>query len=436
MDVLLKDLPTRRETTRLNMGCVTAIILGGGAGSRLHPLTQSRCKPAICFGGRYRLVDVPISNAVNSGCKKMFLVTQFLSTSLHQHLFRTYGTDLFADGTLEILTAEQKPTQQDWFQGTADAVRQNMEYLLDLPSDYFLILSGDQLYSMDFQKFLEFGVETDADLVIAGLKIPAKDASRMGIMKTDENHFITDFIEKPKDEALLLRLRQIHRGECPKPYLASMGIYLFKRQALFDLLQNNPGLDFGKHLIPAQLEKGPVAVFPFDGYWEDIGTVGSFHEANIALTQSSPEFDLYNEQWPLHITQGHLPGPKIIGSTLHHAILNEGSRIVRSNITHSILGPRSIVNEGCNIQESYIMGNEFYNPPNQGRLPEKLGIDENCTIRKTIVDKHTHIGKNVQLVNQDQLTTYDPPSGAPQIYIRDGIIVVPAGVSVPDNYIL
>lgn len=436
MDVLLKDLPTRKKMNQCDMGRVAAIILGGGAGSRLHPLTQSRCKPAICFGGRYRLVDVPISNALNSGCKKMFLVTQFLSTSLHQHLFRTYGTDLFADGTLEILTAEQKPTQQDWYQGTADAVRQNMEYLFDLAADYFLILSGDQLYSMDFQKFLDFGVETDADLVIAGLKIPARDASRMGIMKTDENHFITDFIEKPKDEALLLRLRQIHLGECVKPYLASMGIYLFKRQALFDLLQNNPGLDFGKHLIPAQLEKGPVAVYPFDGYWEDIGTVGSFHEANIALTEDSPEFDLYNEQWPLHIVQGHLPGPKVIGSTLNHVILNEGSRVFQSAIHNSILGPRSIVQKGCDIRQSYIMGNDFYNPPYLGRLPEKLGIDENCTIRNTIVDKHTHIGKNVQLVNRDQLNTYDPPSNTPQVYIRDGIIVVPAGVSVPDNYIL
>lgn len=436
MDSLLMSATVRKESKTGNMGRVASIILGGGAGSRLHPLTLSRCKPAICFGGRYRLVDVPISNALNSGCKKMYLVTQFLSTSLHQHLFRTYGPDLFANGTLEILTAEQKPTQQDWFQGTADAVRQNIEYFLNHDIEYFLILSGDQLYSMDFQKFLDFAIESDADLTIAGLQIGLKDASRMGVMKTDANHFITDFIEKPKDETLLLRLRQIHRGESPKPYLASMGIYLFKRQAMLDLLEQHPGLDFGKHLIPAQIEKGPVAVFPFDGYWEDIGTIGSFHEANIALTKIAPEFDLYNEGWPLHMIQGQLPGPKIVGTTLDHAILNEGSRIYNSKISHSILGPRSLVHSGCDICSSYIMGNDFYIPSIQGNLPKNLGIDENCTMRNTIIDKHVSIGKNVQLINKAQLTTYDPQPDEPQVFIRDGIIVVPAGASVPDNYSL
>lgn len=427
---------SQRNERKLDMSRVMAIILGGGAGSRLHPLTLSRCKPAICFGGKYRLVDVPISNALNSGCKKMFLITQFLSTSLHQHLFRTYGNDLFSNGILEILAAEQKPSQQDWYQGTADAVRQNIEYFLDLPADYFLILSGDQLYSMNFQNFVDFAVETGADLTIAGLQITAKDASRMGVMKTDSNHFITDFIEKPKDEALLLRLRQIDRGESAKPYLASMGIYLFKRQALLDLLREDPGMDFGKHLIPSQIAKGPVAVYSFDGYWEDIGTIGSFHEANMGLTYAEPDFDLYDERWPLHAIQGHLAGPKMVETSLHHTILNEGARVHHSRISHSILGPRSVINRNCDISHSYIMGNDFYTPLHPGRLPVKLGIDENCTIRKTIVDKHVFIGKNVQLINKDRLITYDPSPNDPYVFIRDGIIVVPAGVSIPDNYVL
>lgn len=439
MPMPLQTLRTKESNQRqpCDMDKVAAIILGGGVGSRLYPLTLSRCKPAICFGGRYRLVDVPISNALNSGCKKMFLVTQFLSTSLHQHLFRTYGNDLFSNGTLEILTAEQKPTQQDWFQGTADAVRQNIEYLIDLPVDYYLILSGDQLYSMDFRKFVSFGIETDADLIIAGLKIAAKDAPRMGIMKTDENYFITDFVEKPQNEALLMRLRQIHRGEeHEKPYLASMGIYLFKRNALLSLLQEHKGLDFGKHLIPAQLEKGPVAVFPFDSYWEDIGTIGSFHEANMELTKQHPSYNLYDEKWPLHNIQGQLPGPKIVNTVLDHTILNEGSQVFDSKISHSIIGPRTIISRGCDISWSYLMGNDFYTPPQGRRFPEKLAIDENCTMRKTIVDRNVSIGKNVQLINRNQLSTYDPAPHEPQVYIRDGIIVVPAGVSIPDHFVL
>lgn len=419
------------KSISLDMDRVGTIILGGGAGTRLYPLTMHRCKPAITFGGRYRLIDVPISNSINSGCHKIFIITQFLSSSLHQHIFRTYRHDIFSSGFVELLPAEQKPKNNNWFQGTADAVRQNIEYFIDTPVDYFLILSGDQLYNMDFRAMMRFALETDAELVVSALPITPQDAKRMGILKRNEEGFITDFIEKPQTEALLKPMASFSDTE--RPYLASMGIYLFKRSALFKLLEQDAREDFGKHLIPTKVAEGNAAAYVFDGYWEDIGTIQSYYEANMALTRENPLFDCYNNSQPIYSSRNNLPGPKIFDTKIKNSIICEGSIVQATEVSNSILGLRTVIKKGSIIRDSYIMGNEFYTPPiKNGRLPEELVIEENCLIEKAILDKHVHIGKGVTLVNKDKLNHYN----SDDVYIRDGIIIVPRGATLPEGFIL
>lgn len=432
--------PARRfqqETSQpsVDMSRVAAIILGGGQGTRLFPLTQSRCKPAISFGGRYRLIDVPISNSINSGCHKLFIITQFLSSSLHQHIFNTYRHDIFSSGFLELLPAEEKPSQKEWFQGTADAVRQNLDYFVETPVDYFLILSGDQLYHMDYQEMIRFAKATQADVVVASLPINSGDARRMGVLRINENQRIVDFVEKPQEEALLQKMRQPVDGMTTpeKPFLGSMGIYVFKREALIEFLQNDTCADFGKHLIPAAVRQGRAAAYIYQGYWEDIGTIGAFYQANMALTQSEPEFNVYDEHWPVYSNRYNLPGPKIFNTNIKNSIICEGCIVEADEVTHSILGPRTVIKSGSIIRDTYIMGNDFYIPPiHTSRLPEQLHIGENCVIQKTILDKHTHLGRGVQLINKNRLAHYD----GGEVFIRDGIIVVPRGVSLPDGFIL
>ncbi|MCE5319208.1 MAG: glucose-1-phosphate adenylyltransferase, partial [Parachlamydia sp.] len=294
--------PEKAGQPSVDMSRVAAIILGGGQGTRLYPLTQSRCKPAISFGGRYRLIDVPISNSINSGCHKLFIITQFLSSSLHQHIFNTYRHDIFSSGFLELLPAEEKPSQKEWFQGTADAVRQNLDYFIETPVDYFLILSGDQLYNMDYQEMIRFARATDADVVVASLPINSSDAKRMGVLKIDTSSRITEFVEKPQEESILQKMRQPVDGMTTpeKPFLGSMGIYVFKREALIQFLETDARADFGKHLIPSAVSQGRAAAYIYQGYWEDIGTIGSFYEANMALTKTEPDFNIYDENWPVY----------------------------------------------------------------------------------------------------------------------------------------
>jgi glucose-1-phosphate adenylyltransferase len=422
------------------MSRVAAIILGGGAGTRLFPLTLTRCKPAISFGGRYRLIDVPISNSINSGCHKIFVITQFLSSSLHQHIFRTYRHDIFNSGFLELLSAEQKPSRRGWFEGTADAVRQNIEYFLEIPVDYFLILSGDQLYTMDYREMVDFAKETDADAVVATLPVSKKDCSRMGIMKIDRNQMITDFIEKPQDDKVIESMRidpatraGIANCNPENNYLASMGIYLFKREVLLNLLAEDPREDFGKHLLPTIISKGKVGAYVFNGYWEDIGTIDSFYHANIALTAATPQFDCYDEAYPIYATRHNLPGPKVFNAQVTNSILCEGSIVDAAEISRTILGPRTIVKEKTIIRDSYVMGNDYFTPPIEtDRLPQQLHIGRNCLIRKAIIDKNACIGDNVQLTNEHDLTHYD----GQHVSIRDGVIIVPRGATVPDGFIL
>jgi glucose-1-phosphate adenylyltransferase len=425
----------------LDMNRIATIILGGGQGTRLFPLTATRCKPAINFGGRYRLIDVPMSNALNSGCHKIFIITQFLSSSLHQHIFKTYHRDSFTGGYVELLPAEQKPKDCGWFQGTADAVRQNLEYFTEASADYFLILSGDQLYNINFQDMFRFALKTDADLIVASLPVHEQETKRMGILKIDKNQFVVDFCEKPQSKNLLekLQIPKAFFSKCgvsensDKNYLGSMGIYLFKREALLTLLRADQREDFGKHLIPTQVKKGNTATFIHPGYWEDIGTIESFYKANMALTASQPLFNCYDENKPIYTSPYNLPGPKIVNCLVKQSIICEGSLVEADEISHSILGPRSIIKNGSIIRNSYVMGNEFYQRPVQNTtLPEVMSIGENCIINKSIIDKHAHIGNGVQLINKNNLAHYDGEN----VFIRDEIIVVPRGASLPDGFVL
>lgn len=409
---------------------VVTIILGGGEGTRLYPLTLTRCKPATPFAGKYRLIDVPLSNSIHSQCYKIFVLTQFLSTSLHQHLIRTYQFNNFTPGFIEILAAEQKPLKTSWYQGTADAVRQNLSYFMETSAEYFLILSGDQLYKMDYRKMIDFMKKhSSADVVVASLPVNESLASRMGILKINEEQMIMDFVEKPQQKEVLEKYKV--PSSYKTNYIGSMGIYLFKRKALYELLVNDNREDFGKHLIPSLVKKGKAAAYLYDGYWEDIGTIESYHKANIALTKPNSLLEFYEDNFPLYSAAVALPPPKILGTQAKHSLICEGALIEADAINDSVIGQRSVIKKGSIIDSSIIMGNSFYrlNDPDTGELREP-SIGEDCIIRKTIIDTNATIGDRVQLINKENYLHYD---GA--VFVRDGIIIVPQGTSVPDGFI-
>lgn len=411
---------------------VASIILGGGEGTRLYPLTLTRCKPAMNFGGKYRLIDIPISNSIHAHCHKIFILTQFLSSSLHHHLFQTYMQGGRESPPIEILTAEQKPTKKTWFQGTADAVRQNIDYLLESPVDYFLILSGDQLYNINFQEMFDFAKKTDVDVVVAALPVNSQDAMRMGVLKVDNKQFITDFYEKPQNQATLDKF--FNPSLKDKNYLASMGIYLFKRKALVDLLAKDSNEDFGKHLIPTQVQSGSIAAYLYDGYWEDIGTIENFYQANMALTQPNAPFCLHHPIRPIFSYRYDLPPATISRTEITQTLLCEGAIIEADLLSHSILGPRTVIRRGTIVRDSYIMGNDYYEAAayDHQRLPVVPQIGEDCIISKAIIDKNVQIGNRVQLINQENLTHFDGDN----LFIRDGVIIIPRGAIIPDGVIL
>lgn len=413
---------------------VASIILGGGRGTRLFPLTMTTCKPAIPFAGRYRLIDIPISNSLNSDIRKIIIISQFLSAALHHHLFQTYQLEPFRSGFIQLLTAEQRPSGKTWFQGTADAIRQNLDYLLECPADYFLILSGDQLYNFDFREILHFAMERDADLTIATIPIDRENASRMGILKVDGDSNVVDFSEKPTDPAVLDRFALDLSFDPDRPYLASMGIYVFKREALWDILSRDPREDFGKHLIPTKVREGGVSAFIYDGYWEDIGTIRAFYEANLMLTQPRPPLHFYDEPRKIYSATRNLPGPKIFDAHISQSVICEGAIIAGSRIHHSVLGPRAMVESGSEIYHSIVMGSNAYTPPdhNPRPLPRTFSIGEGCEIRNAIIDRNVHIGNGVRLINEKGLKEYD----GDHVYIRDGITVVVRGASIPDGFTL
>ncbi|MCB1108377.1 MAG: glucose-1-phosphate adenylyltransferase [Chlamydiia bacterium] len=415
---------------------VAAIILAGGEGTRLYPLTLSRCKPAVSFGGTYRLIDIPISNALNARLGHIFILSQYLANSLNQHISETYRLDPFQGAIIEMLSPEDRAGKKIWYEGTADAVRKNLAYLLEFDIDYFVILSGDQLYNMDLLDLVGFAKETGADLTVATLPVCKTDAKRMGLMQIDSKHRITDFYEKPQKDSLLDTFeldKKLLEGNEPC-YLGSMGIYVFKRQALVDLLTEHDGIDFGKHLIPAQIKKGNTFAYFYRGYWEDIGTIASYYDANLALTTQTLALDLYDETNPIYAHPQHLPSPVIENTRIKDSIIGQGSVIEASEITHSLIGLRAVIGSGTTIHDSIIIGNQFYASPDQRQedLPPKFCIGKNCQIERAIIDEHTQIGDNVKLINKDHLETYDSAI----VYIRDGIIVVPPGSIIPDNFVL
>lgn len=438
-----KPKSTATSGANIDMKRVSTIILGGGQGSRLFPLTKGRCKPAMSYGGRYRLIDIPISNAINSGCQKIYILTQYLGRSLHQHILATYRNQLSTSGFLEIITAEEKAHDKVWFQGTADAIRQSMDYFLEASVDYFLVLSGDQVYNIDFREMLAFAKDTDADVVVACLPVRSEDARRMGVMKINQEFFIKSFSEKPQTVEELAKMK-LSPAEMKKlgittdsqhEFLGSMGIYLFKRKVLTDLVKEDSREDFGKHLIPTKVKEGKVAAFVHKGYWEDIGTIGSFYHANMALTKPNAPFDCYNEDWPLFSGHNLLPGASIQNShaIISSSLLCEGSIIRADEISNSIIGPRTIIQEGSIIRNSYVMGNDSYRLHITGNSHhESWQIGENSMVDKAIIDKNVNIGDRVQLMNKKNIQHYDSEF----VYIRDGIIIVPRGVSIPNDFVI
>lgn len=421
---------------------VATIVLAGGQGTRLHPLTINHSKPAVSYGGRYRLIDIPISNSINSDFRQIFVIAQYLSGELQHHISQTYQFDHFNPGSIDVLTPQltQNGTKE-WFTGTADAVRKNLNTLLKSDADYFLILSGDQLYNINFQNMVEFAQKSHADLVIASIPVTEKEASRMGIMTIDQSGKILEFEEKPKDPQILKKFIlpssffSHHRFDPKKvTHLGSMGIYVFKRDVLISMLKHDPRDDFGFHLIQTAVQKGKTYAFLYHGYWEDIGTVASYYEANLMLTKPHNGLNTYDEANPIYTRPTYLPGPRIKFSKITDTIICEGSIIEATEITHSVIGLRSHIRQGTIIRDSVLMGNHFYMPPLHGEKPINIhaGIGENCLIEKAIIDEHVCIGNNVKLINAKKLEKYDGNG----IYIRDGIIIVSCGTVIPNGFIL
>lgn len=418
---------------------VGTIILAGGQGTRLFPLTKTRCKPAVCFGGKYRLIDIPLSNALNSGIDHIYVISQYFSQFLHEHIMESYPIDHTRDAKIHLISPEETFEQKVWYNGTADAIRQNFEYFQQTPFDYFLILAGDHLYNMNYSGFLHVAKEMDADLVIAALPVEEKEAKRMGLLKIDSNAHVSEFYEKP-ESADILKYFELPKSflkehpHCnPKKthYLGSMGIYIFKRKALFDLLKES-GDDFGRHLIPKQVKKGKTVAYVFKGYWEDIGTIGSFYNANIALTRKQRCIDMYDEQNPIFTRPQNLPSPFIKDTTIRNSHICQGSLIEAKEITDSIIGVRCTIKKGSVLRGCVVLGNLFYTPPRHQSppLPDEFIISENCHLEKVIIDEHAQIGKNVQLINKKKLQNYDGDG----IFIRDGIIIVTTGTIIPDHF--
>lgn len=420
---------------------VVAVILGGGSGSRLYPLTATRSKPAVPIAGKHRLVDIPISNCLNSDIDRMYVLTQFNSASLNKHIKNTYHFSMFTKAFVDILAAEQTLDNSAWFQGTADAVRQSIRHLIQQEFEYVLILSGDQLYQMDFSIMINYHIATQADISIATIPVTEREASELGILKADEDSRIVSFIEKPNRS--VLNEWYSDTGDEMKSkgriYLGSMGIYIFNRDLLFDLLlkTDTVSTDFGKEIIPNSLHTHKVISYQYDGYWTDIGHIHSFFEANLALTQDIPPFNLFDNNKVVYTRPRMLPPAKISGATLERTIIADGCIINAARIENSVIGIRMRIGRETVISNSYIMGNDYYetleemNKDAETGFP-KLGVGEHCIIKNAIVDKNARIGNNVKINIGGWLDNIDTP-----LYtIRDGIVVVKKGAILPDGFII
>lgn len=420
---------------------ILAVILGGGAGTRLYPLTASRSKPAVPIAGKYRLVDIPISNCLNSNISQMFVLTQFNSASLNRHIKNTYHFSAFSSAFVDILAAEQTPDNPTWFQGTADAVRQSLRHIEPFASEYVLILSGDQLYQMDFTDMINNHKEKKADISIATIPVGDREAPEFGILKSSDDGYIKSFVEKPKKEVLPEWLSDTgaEMQRMGRNYLASMGIYLFNRKLLFDLLQEEfkDATDFGKEIIPQSIDKYKVASYQYDGYWTDIGNIYSFFEANLGLTADIPDFNLFDNDNAIYTRARMLPPAKISGSTLEKTIIAEGCIINASRIENSVIGIRTRIGVGTTIVSSYVMGGDFFETldemkHNAERGIPKLGIGDRCYIRNAILDKNCRIGDDVRINGGHHLENTDH-----SLYtVKDGIVVVKKGAIMPNGFVI
>ncbi len=421
---------------------VLSVIMGGGRGTRLYPLTKERCKPAVPLAGKYRLVDIPISNCLNSGYNRIFVLSQFLTASLHRHIQKSYQFDPFGGGFIDILSAEQTEKSNAWYEGTADAVRRNLVHFHRHGHDYVLILSGDQLYRMDFSKIVDQHVATGADVTIAAIPFPVSKVEGLGLMRVQDDLTITEFVEKPKDPAIInsLTISPVLEKKLAvsteKLCLASMGIYVFSREVLRNALDNDMK-DFGKEVIPALLGKSKLCSYIFEGYWEDIGTVRAFFEANLALAQPLPPFNFFDRSAPIYTHPRYLPASKINRCNIDHVVIGDGCLVTDSTLKHCVISIRSILGEDSNLEDVVMMGADYYQTEEEvladkerGRPP--LGVGRNCRIRHAIIDKNARIGDGVILSPEGK------PDGdyAHDIVIRDGILCVCKGALIPSGFTL
>jgi glucose-1-phosphate adenylyltransferase len=423
---------------------VLAVIMGGGRGTRLAPLTNERCKPAVPLAGKYRLVDIPISNCINSEINRIFLLSQFNTASLHRHVQGAYQFDPFGGGFVDILSAEQTEKSLDWYQGTADAVRRNIIHFRKYPHDLILILSGDQLYRMDFRTIIDQHLANGADVTIAAIPVPASKVEGLGVMRVGDDLSVQQFFEKPKDPSVIAALAlsptvegMLKERSSEKRCLASMGIYVFNRAVLAEALENSM-TDFGREVIPGLLGRKKLFAYIFEGYWEDIGTVRAFFEANLALAQPLPPFNFFDATVPVYTHYEYLPASKLNKVAVDNVVVADGCIVTDSRLKHSLLGIRSYVGEGSDLEDVIVMGADYYETPehiagNLARGKPHLGIGKNCTIRRAIIDKNTRIGDGSTLSPAGKADgTY--VSGA--VVIRDGILVVPKGAIIPPGTVV
>ena len=422
------------------MDDITAVVLGGGSGTRLYPLTRNRSKPAVPLAGNYRLIDVPVSNCINSDINRIYVLTQFNSASLNTHISSTYRFDTFSRGFVEVLAAEQTLSSPDWFQGTADAVRQVMPHLADFKARDVLILSGDHLYRMDYREFVRHHRETGADITIAVHPVQPAKAPDLGILHADSKGWITEFMEKPHGRELAsmrtdTRSLGLTATEARRrPYLGSMGIYVFRAEALVECLEKNASsIDFAREIIPDALRSMKVSAYVFDGYWEDIGTIRSFYDAHMELLAPIPKMNLYDADFPIYTHPRFLPGSKIKKAEITRSMINAGCIIGSASIRHSIIGLRSRIGDGAVIEDSFVFGADFYeldSSRKKGTSPP-IGIGSGSVIRRAVIDKNVRIGRNVVLENSRKLRKYDDPEE--RFFVRDGIVVVPKNAIIPDR---
>lgn len=416
---------------------VLAIILGGGQGSRLYPLTEQRSKPAVPIAGKYRLVDIPISNCINADIKRMFVLTQFNSASLNKHIKNTYHFSFFSSAFVDVLAAEQTPDNKTWFQGTADAVRQSMHHFLSHEFDYFLILSGDQLYQMDYDHLINEHEKSNAKISIATIPVNAKDATQFGILKSDDKNVITSFIEKP-DSSLLPDWTSDVSDEMKKEgrhYLASMGIYVFNRDLLKDLMKNPDTNDFGKEIIPQAIDKHKTVSYQYEGYWTDIGNIESFFEANLGLTDDIPKFDLYDKKKRIYTRARMLPTTKVSGTMLEKAVISEGCIVSAAKIEQSVIGIRSRIGDESTIINTYMMGSDYYETLaeiDSNKIDILMGIGQRCFIKNAIIDKNCRIGDDVRINGGKHLADTETEN----YLVKDGIVVIKKDATIPKGTVI